>query len=85
MSPGPSLHDSVHIMHTNYGMVTNFDLIMYGFSCLITFPYICIFKFFCFASICNTSIYVFVKRYTIHGLTYVDIHNMQILQSVRTC
>ena len=23
---------------------------------------------------CNTSIYVFVKQYTIHGLTYVDMH-----------
>jgi len=34
---------------------------------------------------CNTIIYVFVKRYTIHGHTYVDMHNMQILQSVRTC
>ena len=45
MSPGPSLHDCVHIMHTIAtpinGMVTNFDLIMYDFSCLITFPYIC--------------------------------------------
>jgi len=66
------------------GMVTNFDLIMYGFSCLITFTYI-VYKFCCFASICNTSIYVFVKRYTIHGFTYVDMHNMQTLQSVRTC
>ena len=46
MSPGPSLYDCVHIMHTIAtpinGMVTNFDLIMYGFSCLITFPYICL-------------------------------------------
>ena len=45
MSPGPSLYDCVHIMHTIAtpinGMVTNFDLIMYDFSCLITFPYIC--------------------------------------------
>jgi len=65
------------------GMVTYFDLIMYDFSCLITFPFI-VYKFCCFASICN-SIYVFIKRYTIHGLTYVDMHNMQILQSVRTC
>ena len=89
MSPGPSLYDCVHIMQTIAtpinGMVTNFDLIMYGFSCLITFPYICIysyFKFCCFASICNTSICVFVIQYTIHGLTYVD---MQILQSVSMC
>ena len=46
----------------------------HGFSSLIIFPYICIyfhFKFCCFASMCNTSMYVFVKRYTIHGLTYV--------------
>jgi len=46
---------------------------IFGFSSLITFPYICIYM-------CNTSIYAFVKRYTIHG--YGD---MQILQSVRMC
>jgi len=34
---------------------------------------------------CNTSIYEFVKRYMTHGLTYVDKHDMQILQSVRMC
>ena len=46
----------------------------HGFSSLITFPYICIyshFKFCCFASMCDTSMYVFVKRYTMYGLTYV--------------
>ena len=42
MSPGPSLHDYIHIKQSINGMVTNFDLIMYGFSGLITFPYICI-------------------------------------------
>ena len=55
----------------------NFDFIMYDCMALIliSFLYICIysyFKFCCFASMCNTSIYVFVKRYTIHGLTDVD-------------
>ena len=58
----------------------------YSFSSWITMPYICIYsclKFCCFDPMCYTIIYVFVKRYTIHGLTHVDMHNMQILQSVR--
>jgi len=37
--PGPSLHDCVHIMQTIAtlinGMVTNFDLIMYGIMALV--------------------------------------------------
>ena len=42
----------------------------YGFSCLITFPYICIysyFKFCCFASMCNTSIIIICLCSTIYN------------------
>ena len=41
MSPVPSLHIMMTITTPINGMVTNFDLNNYGFSCLITFPYIC--------------------------------------------